>query len=212
MFVFVVQLLSHVWLFVTPWLHAVSQVYLSFINSLSLLKLISIESMMPSNHLILLLPPFPLASIFPRIRVFSNKLTLHIRWPKYWGFSFNMCPSDEYSGLMSFSIDWFDLLAVQGTLLRVFLAPQFKSICSSALSLLYCPTLTSIQAYWKNHSFDYTDLCQQSDVTAFNYAVCHRFAIHFLPRSRCLLISPPNPYVEVLTITVAVFREGALRK
>ena len=157
-------------------------------------------------------PLLLLPSIFPRIRVFSNELALHIRWPKYWSFSFNTSPSDEYSGLMSFSIDWFDLLAVQGTLLRVFSVPQFESVSSSVLSLLYYPTLTSIHDYWKNHSFDYIDLCRQSDVTAFNYTVCHTFAIHFLPRSRCLFISPQNSYVEALTITVAVFRDGALRK
>ena len=113
----------------------------------------SIESVMPSNHLILswplLLPP----SIFPIIRVFSNESVLHITWPKYWSFSFSISPSTEYSGLISFVIDWFDLLALQGTL-ESSPTPQFKSINSSLLSLLYGPTLTSIHDDWKTHSFD----------------------------------------------------------
>ena len=100
---------------VTPWT-AVHHVSLSITNSQSLLKLMSIESMMPSNHLILCHPLLLLPSIFPRIRVFSNESTLHIRWPKYWSFSFSISPSNEYSGLISFRIDWFDLLVLQGTL------------------------------------------------------------------------------------------------
>ena len=111
--VVVVQLLNRVQLFVTPWT-AAHQVSLFFTISQSLLKLMSIELVIPSNHLILYCPLLLLPSIFPSIRVFSNELTLHIRWPKYWSFSF--CPSNEYSGLISFRIDWFDLLAVEGTL------------------------------------------------------------------------------------------------
>ena len=110
-----VQLLSHVQLFATPWITA-RQASLSITNSWSLLKLISIESVMPSNHLILCCPLLLLPSIFPSIRVFSSELVLHIRWPKYWSFSFSISPSNEYSGLISFRIDWLDLLAVQGTL------------------------------------------------------------------------------------------------
>ena len=110
-----VQSLSHVWLFATPWT-AARQASLSFTISQSLLKLMSIDSVMPSNHLILchplLLPP----SIFPRIRVFSNESALRIRWPKYWSFSFSISPSNEYLGLISIRIEWLDLLAVQGTL------------------------------------------------------------------------------------------------
>ena len=110
-----VQSLSSVQLFATPWT-ATRQASLSITNSQILLKLMSITSVMPSNHLILchplLLPP----SIFPSIKVFSNESTLYIRWPKYWNFSFSISPSNEYSGLISFRIDWFDLLAVQGTL------------------------------------------------------------------------------------------------
>ena len=111
----VVQLLSHVRLFATPWT-ATRQASLFFIISPSLLKLMSIESMMPSNHLVLCCPLLLLPSIFPSIRVFSNKSALRIRWPKYWSFSFSISPSIEYSGLISFRIDWFDLLAVQVTL------------------------------------------------------------------------------------------------
>ena len=93
-------------------------------------------------------------SIFPSIRIFSNESVLHIRWPMYWSFSFSISPSNEYSGLISFWIDWFDLLAVQGTLKEYSPTPQFKSINSSVLSFLYGPTLTSIHDYWKNHSLN----------------------------------------------------------
>ena len=109
-----VQSLSHIRLFVTPWT-AARQASLSFTNSQSLFKLMSIELVMPSNHILccpLLLPP----SIFPSIRVFSNESVLHIRWPKDWSFSFSISPSNDYSGLISFRMDWLDLLAVQGTL------------------------------------------------------------------------------------------------
>ena len=111
----VVQLLSHVSLFVTPWTAAL-QASLSFTISWSLLKLMSIESVIPSNHLILCCPFLLLPSIFPRIRVFLNESALHIRWPNYWSFSFSISLSNEYSGLISFRMDWLDLLAVQGTL------------------------------------------------------------------------------------------------
>ena len=107
-----VQLLSCVQLFETPWT-SLRQASLSIINSWSLPKLMSIESVIPSNHLILCCPLPLLPSIFPSIRVFSNESVLHIRWPKYWSFSFSISPSKEYSGLISFSIDWFDLLAVR---------------------------------------------------------------------------------------------------
>ena len=108
------QLLSRVWLFVTPWT-AACQASLSITNSQSLLKLMCIELVMPSNHLILCHPLLLLPSIFPSIRVFSNESVLHIRWTKYWSFSFSFSPSNEYSGLISFRMDWLDLLAVQGT-------------------------------------------------------------------------------------------------
>ena len=132
----VVQLLSHVWLFATPWSKA-CQASLSITNSRSLLKLMSIESVMPSNYLILchplLLPP----SIFPSIRVFSNESILCIWWPNYWSSSFSISPSNEYSGLISFRIDWFSLLAVQGThlfhLFVVAFVPRSKCLLISLL-------------------------------------------------------------------------------
>ena len=131
----------------TPWIAAL-QASLSITNSWSLLKLMSIELVMPSNHLILCRPLLLLPSIFPSIRVFSNKSALRIRWPKYWSFSFSLSPSNEHPGLISFRMDWLDLLAVQGTR-KSSPTPQFKSVNSSALSLLYGPTLTSIHTTGK---------------------------------------------------------------
>ena len=148
-----VQSLSHVRLFVTPWI-AARQASLSITNSWSSLKLMSIESVMPSSHLILchplLLPPIP-----PSIRVFSNESTLHLRWPKYWSFTFSISPSNEHPGLISFRMDWFYLLAVQGTHSQESSpTPQFKSINSLPLSFLHSPTFISIGDNWKNHSLD----------------------------------------------------------
>ena len=143
---------SHIQLFATPWT-AAGQASLSITNSQSLLKLISIESVMPSSHLILCHPLFLLPSIFPRIGVFANESILPIRWPKYWSFSFSVSPSNEYSGLIFFRMDWLDLFAVQGTR-KSSPTPQFKIINSSALSFLYSPTLTSIHDLWKNHTLD----------------------------------------------------------
>ena len=117
------------------------------------------------NHLILCCPLLLPPSIFPSIRVFSNKSVLRIRWPKYWSFSFNISPSNEYSRPISFRIDWFDLLAIEG-IIKSSPTPQFKSINSLAVSFLYDPTL-AIHDCWKNHSFDHTDLCRQSNVSAF---------------------------------------------
>ena len=145
------QLLS-VQLFVTPWT-AACQASLSITNSQIPPKPMSIESVRPSNHLILCHPLLLLPSIFPSIRVFANELALRIRWPKYWSFSFNISPSNKYLGLISFRMDWLDLLAVQGTL-ESSPTPQFKSIHSLALSFPYNPTLTSIHDYWKNHSLN----------------------------------------------------------
>ena len=116
------------------------------------------------NHLILCCPLLLLLSIFPGIRVFSNESALCIKWPKYWSFRFSISPSSDYSGLISFRIDWFNLLSVQGTQ-EYSPAPQFESINSSEFSPLYGPTHTSVQNYWKNHNFDYMDLCQQSYVS-----------------------------------------------
>ena len=145
-----VQLLRRVHLFATPWT-AAHQASLSIINSRSLLKFMSIESVTPSNDLLLCRPLLLMPSIFPRIRVFSNKSALHIRWPKDWSFSFSISPSNEYSGLISFRMDWLDLLAVQGTLKSPL---QNHSSKVSILQCLASPTLTSIHDYWKNHSFD----------------------------------------------------------
>ena len=146
-----VQSFIHVQLFVTRGT-AAHQASLSITNSRSLLKLMSMESVMPSNHLILCRPLLLLPSIFPSIRVFSNESVLCLRWPKYWSFSFSISPSNEYSGLISFRIDCFHFLAVQGTQESSPTA-QFKSINSCALSFLYSSTVTSIHDYWKNHSF-----------------------------------------------------------
>ena len=147
-----VQSLSHVRLFTTPWT-AARHISLSITNSWSLLKLMSIELVIPSNHLILCCPLLLLPSILPSIRVFSNESVLRIRWPKDWSISFSISRSNEYSGLISFRIDWFDLLAVQGTL-KSSSIPQLDSIDCLAFSHLYGPTLTSIHDYWKNYSFD----------------------------------------------------------
>ena len=132
---------------------AARQASLSITNSWSLLKLMSIESVMPSNHLILCCLLILLPSVFPNIRVFSIESVLRIRWPKYWSFSFTISPSNEYSGPISFRINWLDLLNVQG-ILKTLPTPQFKTINSSVLSFFYGPALPSIQDYWKNHGFD----------------------------------------------------------
>ena len=162
--VLVVQSLSHVQRFATPWT-AAWQASLSFTISQSLLKFVSIESVMPSNHLILCYLLLLLPSTFSSIRVLSNESALCIRWPKYW--SFSISPSNEYSGLISFRIDWFDLLAVQGTLKSLLQHHSSKASVLQKLGLLYTPTFTPVQDYWKNHSFDYMDFCQQSSVSDF---------------------------------------------
>ena len=136
---------------------------LSIANSRSSLKLMSIESVMSSNHLILCCPLLFLSSIFPSIRVFSNKSVFCIWRPKYWSFSLSISPSNEYSGLVSFRMDWLDRLA--GDSQESSPTPQFKSINSWALSFPYSPTVTSIHDYWKNHSLDQMDLCWQSNVS-----------------------------------------------
>ena len=151
--VVVVQLLCHVWLFATPWT-AACQASQSFTISWSLLKLMSIESVMPSNHLVLCCPLLLLPAVLPTIRVFSNESVLCIRWLKYWSFNFSSSPSSEYSGLISFRMDWLDLLAVQGTLKSLL---QHHSSRASILRdsdffmvQLSYPYMTN----WKNHSFD----------------------------------------------------------
>jgi len=180
------QLLSHVRLFVTPWTVA-CQAFLSITNSQSLFKLMSIESVMPSNHLILCYPlPLP-PSIFFRIRLFSNKSVLHIRWPKNWDFSFSISPSNEYSGLISFRMDWLDLLAVQGTL------ESLLQHHSSKASILQRSAFFIIQL---SHPYMSTGktiaLTRQtfvSKVMSLLSNMLSRLVITFLPRSKHLLIS-----------------------
>ena len=147
-----VQLLSSVRLFETPWT-AVHQASLSITNSQSLHKLMSIESVMSTKHLILCHPLLLLPSIFPRIRVFPDESVLHVRWPKYWSFSFSISPSSEYSELISFRIDWLDLLAVQGTLKSLLQHHSSKPL-NLWHSAFFMVQLTSIHDYWKNHNFD----------------------------------------------------------
>ena len=137
--------------------------------------------MLSCRPLLLLLP------ILPSIRVFSNESTLHMRWPKYWSFSLSISPSNEYSGLISFRIDWLDLLAVQGTLKSLLQTPQFKSINSSALSFLYSPTVTSIHDYWKTIAL--TRRTFVGKVMSLLFNKLSSLVIAFLPRSKCLLIS-----------------------
>ena len=181
-----VQSLSHVRLFATPWT-AARQASLSNTNSRSLLKLMSIESVMPSNHLILCHPLLLPSSIFPSIRVFSNESVLCIRWPKYWSFSFSSSPSSEYSGLISFRMDWLDLLAVQGT---------FKSLLqhhSSKASILWCSAVFIVQL-----SHPYMTTGKTIALTRWTFvgkvmslllSMLSRLIITFLPRSKRLLIS-----------------------
>ena len=145
-----IQLLGRAWLFVNTWITA-RQASLSITNSWSSLRLMSIESVMPSSHLIFCRPLLLLPSIPPSIRAFSKESTLCMRWPKYW--SFSISPSNEPPGLISFRMDWLDLLAVQGTL-KSSPTPHFKSINSSVLSFLHSPTLTSVHDHWKKYSLN----------------------------------------------------------
>ena len=160
-----VQSLSHVQLFVTPGTTA-HQASLSITNSRSPHKPMSIESVMPSNHLILCRPLLLLPSIFPSIRVFSNESALH-QVAKVLELQLQHQSLHEHLGLISFRMDSLDLLAVKGTSQESSPTPQFKSINSSGLSFLHSPTLTSIYNHWKNHSLDQMDLCWQSNVSAF---------------------------------------------
>ena len=145
----------------------------------------SIESVMPCNHLLLCRPLLLLPSIFPRIRVFSSESAVGISWLKYWSLSFSISPSNEYSGLISFRIDWFDILAVQG-ILKSPPAPQFESINSLAFSL-YGPTLASVDDYWKTIALTIGTFV--SKVMSMLFNMLTRFVIAFLPRSKCLFIS-----------------------
>ena len=152
-----------------------------------------IESVMSSRHLILCHPLLFLPSIFPSTRVFSNESVLHIMWPKYWSFSFSISPSNEYSGLISVRIDWFDLLTVQGTD-KSSPTTQFKSVSSSVLSFLYSPTLTSIHDHWKNHVLTRWTFVDKVMSLLFN--MLSRLVITFLPKSKRLLISWPQSQTQ----------------
>ena len=202
------QSLSCVWLFATSWT-AACQTSLSITNSWRLLKLMSLKSVMPFNHLILCCPLFLLLSIFPSIRVFSNDSVLCIRWPMYWSFSFSISPSNEYSGLISFRIDWFDLLTVQGTL---------KSLLqhhSSKASILWCSTFFIVQL-----SHPYMTAGKTIALTRWTFVgivmslllnMLSRLVIAFLPRSKRLLISwlqSPSAVIlespKVKSVTVSI--------
>ena len=180
-----VQLLSHVWLFATPWTTA-HQASLSITNSQNPPKAMSIESVIPSNHLILC-HPLLLPSIFTSIRVFPNESTLHIRWPKYWSFSFSISPSNEHPGLISFRMDWIDLLAVQGTL------KSHLQHHSSKASILLHSAFFIVQL-----SHPYMTTGKTTALTRWTFVhkvmsllfnMLSRLAITFLPRSKCILIS-----------------------
>ena len=181
-----VQMLSRVLLFATPGT-AARQASLSIANSWTLLKLISIESVMPSHQLILCHPLLLLPSIFPSIRVFSNESVLCIRWPKYWNFSFGISPSNEYSGLISFRMNWLNLLAVQGT---------FKSLLqhhSSKASILQCSAFFIVQLshpyVTTGKTIALTRWTFVSKVMSLLFNMLSRVVITFLPRSKCLLMS-----------------------
>ena len=150
MFIRSVQLLSCVQLFASPWITA-RQASLSITNSRSSLKLTTIELVIPSSHLLLCRPLLLLSPIPSSIRVLSNESTLRMRWPKYWSFSFSIIPSKEHPGLISFRMDWLDVLCCPRDSQESSPTPQFKSINSLALSFLHSTTLTSIHDYWKNH-------------------------------------------------------------
>ena len=179
-----VQLLSRIQLFAIPWT-AACQASLSFTSSRNSLKLMSIESVMPSNNLVPCHPLLLLPSIFPRIRVFSNELALHIRWPEYWSFSFSISLSNEYLGLISFRIDWFDLLAAQGTLKSLLQHQHWKASIfqHSANSRVQ---LTSVHDYCKSHSFDYAGFLSAKWCLCF--LIWSKFVIALLPRSKHFLI------------------------
>ena len=182
----VVQLFSRVWLFVTPW-SAAWQASLSFTISGSLPKLMSIKSVMPSNHLILCHPLLLLPSIFPSIRVFSNESVLCIRWPKYWSFSFNISPSNEYSGLISFRMDWLGLLADQGTLKH--LLWHHSSKASILLGSAFFIVQLSHPYMTTGKTISLTRWIFVGKVMSVVFNMLSRLVIIFLPRSKRLLIS-----------------------
>ena len=173
---------------------AVRWASLSITNSCSLLQLMSIESVMPSNHFILCRPLLLLPSIFPSIRVFSNESVLHIRWPKYWNFSFNISPYNEYSGLISFRMDWLELLAIQGTL------KSLLQCHSSKASILWCSAFFIVQL-----SYPYMTTGKTIALTRWTFVgkvislllnMLSRLVIAFLPRCKHLLISRCSHHLQ----------------
>ena len=210
-----VQSLSRVRLFATPWT-AVHQASLSITNSRNLLKLVSIELVMPSNHLILWCPLLLLPSVFPSIEVFSSESVLHVSWPKYWSFSFIISPSNEYSGLISFRMDWFDLHAVQGTL------KSLQQHHSSKASILWHSAFFTVQL---SHPYMTTGKTIALTIWTFVgrvisllFNMLSRLDIAFLPRSKRLLTSwlqslsavilePP----KIKSVTVSIFSLFAMK-
>ena len=190
-----VQSLSHVWLFTTPW-NAALQAPLSITNSRSPPKPMSIQSVMLSNHLILYHPRLLLPSIFPNIRLFSTESVLCIRWPKYWSFSFSISPFNEYSGLIFFRIDWFDLLAVQGTLKSLL---QHHSSKASIFHHSACFIVQLSHPYMTTEKTialtRWTFVC---NLMSLLFNMLSRLVIAFLPRSKCLLISWLQPPSEMI--------------
>ena len=216
LWVVAVQSLSCIWPFVTPWM-AACQAPLSFTVFWSLLKFMSIESVMLSNHLILFHPLFLLPSIFPSIRVFSNESALCIRWPKCWNFSFSISPSNEYSGLIFFRIKWFDLLALQGTLKSLLQDHILKAsvLCHSAFSMVQLshPYMTT------GKTIVLTIQTFVGKVMALLFDMLSRFVIAFLPRNKYLLISwwqsPPIVILEpkkIKSVTVCNFSPSIFHK
>ena len=181
-----VQSLSCVWLFVTPWT-AVRQASLSITNSRRLPKPMLIESMMPSNHLILCHPLLLLPSIFPRIRVFSNESAPHIRWPKYWSFSFSISPSNEYPGLISFRMNWLDLLAVQGTLKSLLQHHSSKAFILQRSAFFTVQLSHPYMTTGKTIALTRRTLVDK--VMSLLFSMLSKLVITFLPRSKRLLIS-----------------------
>ena len=181
-----VQSLSHVRLFGTPWTVA-CQASLSITNSWSLLKLMSIESVMPSNHLILCCPLLLPPSIFPSFSVFSNESILHIRWPKYWSFNFSISPSNEYSGLISFRMDWLDLHAVQGTLKSLLQYHSSKAPILRRSAFFIVQLSHPYMSTWKIIALTRQTFVGKEMSLLFN--MLSRLVRAFLPRSKHLLIS-----------------------
>ena len=196
-----VQSLSRVRLFAAPWI-AARQASLSINNSRSSLKLVFVESVIPSNHLILCCPLLLPPSIFPSIRVFSNESILHIRWPKYWTFSFSISPSNDYSGLISFRMDWLDLLAVQGTLKS--LLQQHSSKASILQHSVFFIVQLSHPYITTGKTIALTRWTFVGKVMSLLFNMLSRLVITFLPRSKRLLISwlqsPSAMILELKTI------------